>query len=259
MILNINGLTYSYEDSERKVLNSVDLQIKEGDVMCILGPNGAGKTTLLNCMAGLLEYSEGNIEICERPQKEMSAKEIAGVIAYVPQTHTPSFDYSVMEFVLMGRAHNTSIFGRPGAEDEECCMNILRSMEIEHLADRSYINISGGERQQVLIARALAQEPEIVLFDEPTSHLDYGNQQRVLKKIMELSRAGIAAVITTHDPDHALLLGDKVAILDGDGHMTSGETDLITEERLRDIYNTDLRIMYVEELGRKVCLVPGIK
>lgn len=257
MIYNVKNLTCAYDD-RRTVLDNVSLQVSEGEVLCILGPNGAGKTTLLNCMAGLLEYEHGTIDIKGKPQKDMSAKEIAGIVGYVPQTHVPSFDYSVLEFVLMGRAHNTSVFGRPSNEDTDACRNILKSMGLDHLAGKSYLRISGGERQQALIARALAQQPEIMLFDEPTAHLDYGNQQRVLEKIRELSNSGIAVVITTHDPDHALLLNDKLAIIDRTGRICTGGSELLTEERLRRLYDTDLRIVYVEEIGRKACLIPEI-
>lgn len=257
MIYDIKNLTYSYDD-ERTVLDNVSLQVNEGDILCILGPNGAGKTTLLNCMAGLLEYKKGMIEICGKSQKAMSAKEIAGIVGYVPQTHIPSFDYSVLDFVLMGRAHNTSVFGKPSREDTDACMDILKSMDLDHLAQKSYIRISGGERQRVLIARALAQQPEIMLFDEPTAHLDFGNQMRVLEKIKELSQAGIAVVITTHNPDHALLLDDKLAMIDRDGRIRTGGNELLTEEGLRVLYETDLRIVYIEELGRKACLIPEI-
>lgn len=259
MIYEINNLTFSYPSSERRVLNGVSMTLDRGDVLCILGMNGAGKTTLLNCMAGLLKPSEGTIRLCGRDLRTMKEKEIAALVGYVPQVHTPSFDYRALDFVLMGRAPKTGTFSRPTAADEELCMNVLRSMGIDHLAEKSYLNLSGGERQQLLIARAIVQEPEVILFDEPTAHLDFGNQQRVLHKVQQMAKDGFSVVITTHNPDHALLLGGKVAIVTGEGKIIQGESEeILTEERLREVYNVNLKMTYVEELGRKVCVVPKL-
>ncbi|MCQ2547205.1 MAG: ABC transporter ATP-binding protein [Clostridia bacterium] len=259
MIYEVKDLTFSYPAGDRKVLDGASLSLDRGEVLCILGPNGAGKTTLLNCMAGLLKPDSGSISLCGQPLAEMKEKEIAKLVGYVPQLHTPSFDYRVIDFVLMGRAPRTGTFGRPTAEDEELCMSVLESMGLEHLAEKSYLNISGGERQQLLIARAIVQEPEVVLFDEPTAHLDFGNQHRVLKRVRKMAEDGFSVIITTHNPDHALLLGDKAAIVSRDGSITQGRCEeIVTEENLEKVYGIDLKLMYVEELGRKACLVPEL-
>lgn len=259
MIYEISDLTFSYPQGDRKVLDGASLSLKKGEILCILGPNGAGKTTLLNCMAGLLKADSGDIRICGRDIKTMKEKEIASLVGYVPQVHTPAFDYRVLDFVLMGRAPKTGFFGSPGKEDEELCMDVLKSMGIEHLANKSYINISGGERQQVMIARSIVQEPEAILFDEPTAHLDYGNQHRVLKRVKQMAADGYSVVITTHNPDHALMLDDKVAIVSRSGKIVQGKSqDIITEDILSEVYNIDLKITYVEEIGRKTCFVPGL-
>ena len=259
MIYEVKNLTFSYPNSERKVLDNASLTLKAGEVLCILGPNGAGKTTLLNCMAGLLAPKEGSITLCGKELKHMSTREIAQTVGYVPQLHTPSFDYRVLDFVLMGHAPKTGMFSRPSKEAEEMCMEVLRSMNLEHLAEKSYIEISGGERQQLLIARSIVQQPKAILFDEPTAHLDYGNQHRVLKRVRQMADSGYSVVITTHNPDHALLLGDKAAIVEKNGTITQGNSrEIITEERLCKVYDTDLRLMYIEELGRTACLVPEL-
>ena len=259
MIYEVSNLTFSYPQGDRKVLDGASLQLDEGEILCILGPNGAGKTTLLNCMAGLLKAESGKINICGKDIKAMKEKEIASLIGYVPQIHTPAFDYKVLDFVLMGRAPKTGVFSSPGKEDEELCMNVLRSMGIEHIAHKSYMNISGGERQQVMIARTIVQEPKAILFDEPTAHLDYGNQHRVLKRVKQMANEGYSVIITTHNPDHALMLDDKVAIVSRNGKIIQGESrDIITEEALSEVYNIDLKITYVEEIGRKTCFVPGL-
>lgn len=259
MIYNVNNLIFKYPAGDRNVLDNASLTLREGEILCILGPNGAGKTTLMNCMAGLLKPDSGTIELCGKNIEQMKEKEIANLVGYVPQIHTPAFDYRVLDFVLMGRAPKTGTFSRPKVEDEEMCMKVLESMNIAHLAEKSYLNISGGERQQVLIARAIVQEPKVVLFDEPTAHLDYGNQQRVLKRVKKMSREGFSVVITTHNPDHALLLGDKAAIVGRDGSIVQGDcSEIVTEETLKKVYDIDLKLMWVEELGRMACLVPSL-
>lgn len=259
MIYEVENITYQYPSSERKVLDEASVQLKEGEILSILGPNGAGKTTLLNCMAGLLTPSGGRIKLCGQDIHKMKPKDIAGTVGYVPQIHTPAFDYKVIDFVLMGRAPKTGIFSKPSHEDETYCMDVLDSMQIANLADKSYREISGGERQQVLIARAIVQEPRAILFDEPTAHLDYGNQYRVLKRIKKMAEEGFSVIITTHNPDHALLLGDKTAIVDKRGKITQGNSsEIITEETLRRVYDTDIRLLWVEEMKRHACFVPGL-
>lgn len=259
MIYEVKNLTFSYGNDERKVLDNASLTLSEGEVLCILGPNGAGKTTLLNCMAGLLKPQSGSINLCGKSLEEMSSKEIAKSVGYVPQLHTPSFDYRVLDFVLMGVAPHTGVFSRPSQEDEQFCLDVLKSMKLEHLAHKSYMEISGGERQQLLIARAIVQRPKAILFDEPTAHLDYGNQHRVLKRVRQMADEGYSVIITTHNPDHALLLGDKAAVVDKYGKITQGDSkDILTEENLCRVYDTEIKLMWIEELGRTACLVPGI-
>ena len=255
----IKDLSFSYHAGDHKVLDGASLKLNKGEILCVLGPNGAGKTTLLNCMAGLLKPDAGSIELCGKSLADMKAKEIANIVGYVPQMHTPAFDYTVLDFVVMGCAPKTGTFSRPGKEEESMCMDILRSMGIEDLAAKSYLDISGGERQQVLIARAIAQKPEAILFDEPTAHLDFGNQHRVLNRIKQMAKEGFSIIITTHNPDHALLLGDKAAIVDRHGKITQGNVEeIITEDRLRDVYDIDLHLEYVQEINRVACFAPEL-
>jgi len=258
-IYEIKDLSFSYHAGDHKVLDGASLKLNKGEILCVLGPNGAGKTTLLNCMAGLLKPDSGEVLLSGRNVGEMKAKEIANIVGYVPQMHTPAFDYTVLDFVLMGRAPKTGTFSRPGKEDEALCLEILESMGIEKLAKKSYLDISGGERQQVLIARAIAQGPAVILFDEPTAHLDYGNQHRVLNRIKQMAGEGFSIVITTHNPDHALLLGDKAAIVDRNGHISQGKVEeIITKEKLREVYDIDLHLEYVEEINRVACFAPEL-
>ena len=260
MIYEVNDLTFSYDPKGRKVLDGAGLTLKEGEILSILGPNGAGKTTLLNCMAGLLKPVSGSIRLCGQRLDQMSERQIAKLVGYVPQVHTPAFDYRVLDFVLMGRTPQMGMFARPKKEDEELALQALESMGIADLAGRSYRDLSGGERQQVLIARAIAQKPKAVLFDEPTAHLDYGNQHRVLERIRQMAGQGFSVIITTHNPDHALLLGDRAAIVGRDGRIIQGESSqIITEDNLRQIYGVDLYLLWIDQLGRTACLVPGLE
>lgn len=259
IIYEVENICFRYPGYEREVLNGASLSLRKGEILCILGPNGAGKTTLLSCMAGLLKPDSGSVRLCGRDLSGMSEKEIAKLVGFVPQMHVPSFDYRVIDFVLMGRAPHTGLFSRPTAGEEQKCMEVLENMGLDHIAFKSYLDISGGERQQLLIARAIIQSPEAILFDEPTAHLDYGNQHRALSRIKQMASEGYSVVITTHNPDHALLLGDQAAVVSKEGRVIQGSvSDILTEERLSEVYGMDIRIRYIEELGRTACLVPGL-
>ena len=255
IILSAKDLTKTY--GVDVILQDVSFHINEGDRIGIIGANGAGKTTLLNCMAGLLRPQYGSIRLCGTELGKMGTREIAKIAGYVPQLHTPAFDYRVLDFVLMGRAPEIGIFSRPCAEEEQKCLEVLESMGLAHLAYKSYRNISGGERQQVMIARTLVQRPKVILFDEPTAHLDYGNQLRALSMVRALVKRGFGVIMTSHNPDLVLLLGGQVGILGNDGRFLVGNAEeVMTEERLRALYRSDLYLTYVERVGRKVC-IPG--
>ncbi len=259
MIYEVKNVNFTYPDIKKRVLDNVSLSLDEGVILSILGPNGSGKSTLLNCMAGLLKPGSGEIYLCDRQLNSMSFREIAQVMSYVQQTHTPTFAYTVWHFVTMGRAPKIGVFGKPKEEDRQAAWEALEVLGISRLANKPYTEISGGERQQVTIARAIVQAPKVVLFDEPTAHLDYGNQLRVLNIIKDMAMRGYSVVMTTHNPDHALLLGGTVAILDKDGHIDVGRYDeIITEERLQRVYNTRLCLCLVPELARIACIPPSL-
>ena len=258
-IFDIENISFSYPSLERKVLDGVSLEISEGNILSILGRNGSGKSTLLNCMLGILKPQNGEILLSGKNLRHMSEREIAAIVGYVPQNHVPAFGYSVFDFVQMGCASRVGLFSHPGRKERDDTAAILSEMGIEQLADRTYTALSGGEIQQAIIARAIVSRPRIVLFDEPTAHLDFGNQLRVLRLIKGLAEKGFAVVISTHNPDHAMLLGGYTAILDRSGHLISGKTDdIITEAALKNVYNSDLRLKYIEEFGRKVCVYPNL-
>lgn len=259
MIIEAQNLNFSYTKGGRQILKEVNMTLEEGQVMSILGPNGAGKSTLLNCIATLLEPDSGIIKLGGRDTKQMKPREVASILSYVPQTHTPAFSYTVFNFVLMGRAPKIGMFEKPKDEDMEAVQKVLEKVGLTELADKPYTEISGGERQQATIARALVQEPKAILFDEPTAHLDYGNQIKTLRVIKSLAEKGYAIIITTHNPDHAIMLGGTVAILSQDGHLEVGPAEkIITEEKLKEVYDTDLKLVMMEEFGRNICVPPNL-
>ena len=254
MIYDVRGLRYAYPNGH-KVVNDATFTLDEGEVLTILGPNGAGKSTLFNCLANIRKPTAGEILLGGRPMASLSVKEVASVIGYVQQTHIAVFDYTVIYFVMMGRAAKVGMFSRPSEADRQIAMEALETLGIAHLAERSYTAISGGERQLVLIARALTQQPKAILLDEPTSHLDFGRSTLILELVRELKAKGFSVIMTTHDPNHAILLGEKAALLDRAGvlHVGSAE-EIVTEENLRPLYQSELHIVEVESLSRKACL-----
>lgn len=258
MKIDIMDLGYAYS-GHRELFKDVSFSINTGQIICILGPNGIGKTTLLNCIANLSPPTSGSILVGGQDMKKMSAQEVARLISFVPQTIIPSFDYEVLDYVVTGCAPRMGIFERPGADHYRLAEDALNQMGISHLADKMYTKISGGERQQVSIARAIAQQPDIILMDEPTAHLDYGNQIKVLRVIKDMANKGYGVVFTTHSPDQALLLRCKVAAFSREGRFCFGDyEDVLTEDFLRSIYGVDLYLYNIGEINRSVCVAPNI-
>jgi iron complex transport system ATP-binding protein len=195
------------------VLNDVSLSIRAGEVVTLLGPNGCGKSTLIKIILGLLRPATGTIFFNGENISQMSSKSLAREIAYVPQIHKSSFPYKVMDMVLMGRIPHKTFFFRYSKTDVDIAGDALERLAIAHLADRTCTEISGGERQLTLIARAIAQGARTFIMDEPASGLDYGNQLRLLDQIIKLSREGYTFIKSTHSPEHALWIADRVIMI----------------------------------------------
>lgn len=258
MILEVRNLGYRYHNS-RTIFHDVNFHLDKGQVISILGRNGAGKSTLLNCLANLYTPTVGEILLEGRPMRRMPLNQVSQFIGYVPQAHYPVYAYSVRNFVVMGRTPYIRAFSTPGKSDYEKVDQVLEKLQISHLADKAYTQISGGERQQVTIARALVQEPKVILLDEPTAHLDYGNQIRTVKMIRELAEEGFGVIMTTHDPDHVLMMGGMVGVLEPDGMLDFGRADeILTEQRLSKLYNIKLRLLHVDELDRDTCVAAAL-
>lgn len=253
-MLEVNNLSFEYRKGF-PIFQNVSFKLKEGDVLSILGVNGAGKSTLLNCIANLFEPLEGKILVDGQNIKKMSLQQVARYIGYVPQTHNPAYAYNVIDFVVMGRTPYIGFFQSPSKEDYEIAFNALKEMGITHLANKPYTQISGGERQQATIARVMAQNPKIILLDEPTAHLDFGNQLRAIELVKQLSNMGFIVMMTTHMPDHVFYLGGLVGILDRNGKFTVGNTDeTMTTEALSDLYNMNLDVVFMPTSGRNSCV-----
>ncbi len=257
-IFQIDNAEFSYNGSDR-IFRDVNLSLEEGDVLCILGPNGTGKSTLIKCMNGLLKLNSGNIFLGNQNIQSMKKNDLAKMIGYIPQSYNSTFAFSVFDVVLMGRAPHLSLTSVPGEKDYKIAENALKSLGILHLKDKTFTEISGGERQMVLIARVLAQQPKILLLDEPTSHLDFGNQIRTLEVINKLSENGLSVIMTSHFPDHAFLSSNKVAIMNRGTIMDIGTPEsVITEDNMRNAYGIDVKILEVSE-HRKACIPMPLK
>ncbi|MEA4956436.1 putative ABC transporter ATP-binding protein [bioreactor metagenome] len=252
-ILEIKNASFSYDD-EKNVFEDINFSISKGDVLCILGPNGTGKTTLLKSLNGLNHLKEGEVFLKGKSLKSLSFKEIAKIIGYIPQGHIPTFPFSVLDVILMGRSPYLGLTESPGEKDIKIAMNVLKNLNISHMANREYTNLSGGEKQLVFLARVLAQEPDLLILDEPTSHLDFGNQIRFLEIIDALSKKGLTIIMSSHFPDHAFISSNKVAIMK-DKHLIDFGTpkNVITEKSLKFLYNIDLELLEISE-NRKICV-----
>lgn len=241
MSVKVENLSFSY--GKRRVLDGVSFELRDGEMLCLLGPNGVGKSTLFNCILGLLQPENGEIIIHGEPIADIGVRELARRIAFVPQSHAPTFNYSVFDMVLMGTTSRVGGISSPGAEHIALAEDALERVGIAHLRTRGYMQISGGERQLTLIARALAQQASVIIMDEPTANLDYGNQLRVLMRIKELSREGITVIQSTHNPEHAFLFADRIiALIDGRVAADGEPSEAVTEELIHALYGVHVRL-----------------
>jgi iron complex transport system ATP-binding protein len=250
-----HGLTIGYPD--RTVGQGLDVFLSTGEVLALLGPNGGGKTTLLKTLLGLLRPKAGEVRLDGKTIDSYPIGERARFIAYVPQVHISTFAFTVETVVLMGRTAHGGLFSRPSAKDRAVVQNVLERFGISSLAARSYTMISGGERQLVLLARALAQEPRFIVLDEPTASLDFGNQGKVMNEIRALARSGHGVLFTTHDPNHALRAADRAYLLRDGTRIADGPVStILNREQLQKLYHTTVEHLTDRDSGA-VAFLPG--
>lgn len=260
MKLEINNIACGF--GSRVVVDGFTTSVDSGEVLCLLGPNGVGKSTLFRTILGFLKPLAGEILLDGMDIHTLSRKEFARVIGYVPQAHVPPFPFRVIDVVMMGRTAHLGTFGSPSRHDREVAVAMLEKLGVEFLIDRTYTEISGGERQMVLIARALTQEPAFLLLDEPTSNLDFGNQVRVLQCVSSLAKeSGLGIVMTTHFPDHVFQCEGSVALMEWNNVFLEGSAgDIITAENMRNTYGIDIKIVHnqIDDVAVSSC-IPLVK
>ena len=258
MRLEVKDLSFSYGDN--KVLDNVSFSSSGGEAIAVLGPNGVGKSTFFKCILGFLPIRKGKIEIEGKDVSIMKGKELSKYIAYIPQSSSPVFNHTVLDSVAMGMNNQIGLFSAPGEKEREKAAAALDRLGILKLKDRGCLNISGGERQLMLIARAMVQDARIIVMDEPTSSLDYGNSYRVMETIMSLSKDGYTILFSTHDPDAAMRYSDRViAFYKGEIIRDGKPSTVLNTDVLSTLYsiNVAIRNVRVREKEYSVCIPTG--
>lgn len=244
-MLAVTNLKAGYHKKE--IVHGVSFGVRRGEFVCIIGANGCGKTTVLKNLLGLIKPFSGDVTMDGKSTVEMTDGERARHFAYIPQAHTPPFPFTVADVVILGRTPYINRMARVSEKDKTIAYRALKQLSIEYLANSTYTQLSGGQQQLVLIARALAQQPDLLVMDEPTAALDFGNQQLVLKQMKKLSQMGMSVLMVTHDPDHALFCADKVVVMEKGNIIGKGTpSEVITTESMERIYNATVRVTDVE-------------
>jgi iron complex transport system ATP-binding protein len=249
--ITLTDVAFSYEGRSRTLFEGLSLEIPQGAVTAILGPNGSGKTTLLHLILGTLAPENGVVLLAHRPRKQYTRRALGQLIGLVSQNEFIPFNFTVLDYVLLGRAPHLQLLQTPRDADVVIAENVLREIDLHHLRDRSIQSLSGGERQLVMVARALAQRPRILLLDEPTSHLDLSNKGRVLEIIADQTAQGVTVVFTTHEPDLALSAASFAVLMRGGQVLDAGATETtITSTALTKTYGVSVDVVAVD--GRRV-------
>lgn len=257
MILRVENGSFYYK-KDQPIFENMNFQVNDGEILAILGPNGAGKTTLLRCITGMLKWKTGSGFLDKEEIRTMKHQKLWSQMAYVPQARAVSSAYTGIEMVLLGRSSRLNVFEAPGKKDIEKALEVLDFLGIRDLAEKKCSQISGGELQMLLIAKALVSEPKVLILDEPESNLDFKNQLIVLDTINSLAKQGMTCIFNTHYPAHALQRAQKSLLLCNGGDWIFGETDLVvTEENIRKAFGVDSVIGEVKtEEGSVKSVIP---
>lgn len=251
MILQLQEIVFRYRPSSPAVLSGLSMEIESGSVAAVLGPNGAGKSTLLDICLGWKQPSGGRVLLHGRPIGAYSRREAGSLMSLVPQDEQIKFDYTVLEYALLGRAPYLGQLEVPGKQDTAIALDALEHVGIGDLRGRPVTRLSGGEHQLLMIARALAQEPSIMLLDEPTSRLDPANRSRVLSILSSLSSSGVTVLFTSHDPSLAAGIADRLMLVRDGRLLRSGSTEeVLTGENLSLLYGTPMKVHTLD--GKKI-------
>lgn len=257
-MIRVEQISFGYQ-RDQFIFKELSFSLAKGETLSILGPNGVGKTTLIKCLLGFHKLSQGKIFLDNRPIESYSSKEFFQKISYVPQAKQVVFPYSVLDMVLMGRAANIRLHRKPSAKDVEKAEEAIHQVGLSHLRDRSVRQISGGQLQLVLIARAIVNDPKVLVLDEPESHLDMKNQLMILDLLEKLrERFHLTVIINTHFPNHALRLGGKALLLGAAHDWCFGRTeDVISYESIQQYFHVDSFITEWQSEGeRRPCIFP---
>lgn len=255
MSLDARALSFGY--GRKTIGRSVTLSVAPGEIVALLGPNGSGKTTLLKTMLGLLTPHGGNIILDGHAMADLTARARAQLIAYVPQVHAATFPFSVRDIVLMGRTAYQGLFSAPSQRDHAITDDVIEAMGLRAFADRPYNEISGGERQLALIARAVAQEPRYIILDEPTASLDLSHQGAVMAMLQRLAADGKGVLFTTHDPNQAYYVAQRAALIREGALLIAGPVhDVITPEQLERLYGAPVKMV---SDGTSVSFLPLVR
>ena len=248
--VDVRDVTFIYPETTRPVLDGASLAAPAGAVTCLMGVNGCGKSTLIDCVLGVNRISDGRITVDGEDAAALKPAQLARRLAYVPQVHDRAFPYRVRDIVLMGRTVHHGVLGAPGEEDRALVDEALERCGIAHLADRSYTQLSGGEMQMVLLARALAQATPFILMDEPTAHLDFKNELFFMETVVRLVREqGVGVLMATHSPNQAFFFEGRgvpctCALMDaGRVRFMGAPSEVLTSEHLRELYGVRAKVV----------------
>ncbi len=249
MSVEISGLTFSFGDTP--VLRGIDFSVPDGETAAVLGPNGVGKSTLFRCLLGFLPPKEGSVLVNGVDMRTLDRRLAARQIAYIPQSCVPSFNYTLLEVVLMGLNNRMGLLESPKPEHKRAALAALESMGIGHLAYRGSGRVSGGERQLALLARALVQNARVLVMDEPTANLDCGNSARVMERVTGLTREGYTVIFSTHDPNQAFRYAHRVLAMQDGKVLSAGPPETaLTAETLTRLYGVPMTVCPVTVNGR---------